>query len=75
MSNLSSLSADDLGTAEAACELLLDLHRKQEALGPELAIKLDTLLNDIRMMQEDRHVKRQQRAAEATERAENGAAQ
>lgn len=72
MPNLSDLSTDDLGAAEAACEILLNLHQKYEALDPELAVKIDTLLNEIRITQEDQQTKRRQRVANAAKRAENG---
>ena len=54
MHNLSRLSGEELENAEAACEILLDLHRKREVLEPELFTRLDTALADIHMTQEDR---------------------
>ncbi|MBV9447661.1 MAG: hypothetical protein JO345_17390 [Streptosporangiaceae bacterium] len=71
MPNLSDLSTDELGTAEAACEVLFDLHQRHEILDGELSVKLDTLLNDIRMTQEDQQKKRRQRVADTAKRTAN----
>ena len=54
MHNLSRLSGEELVNAEAACEILLDLHRKREVLEPELFTRLDAALADIHTAQEGR---------------------
>jgi hypothetical protein len=52
--NLRDLTADELDSAEAACDVLLDLHQRHDILGQQAWSKIDTLRADITAAQEDR---------------------
>jgi hypothetical protein len=56
--DLRDLTAGELDNAEAACDVLLDLHRRQGILGQETWSKIDTLRADIAAVQEDGRRKR-----------------
>jgi hypothetical protein len=58
MPNLRDLTADELGNAEAACDVLLDLHQRHGILGQETWSKIDTLHADIAAALEDRQRRR-----------------
>lgn len=63
MPNLRDLNADELDNAEAACDVLLDLHQRHDMLGQDTWSqdtwsKIDTLRADITAAQEDRQRKR-----------------
>jgi hypothetical protein len=58
MPNLRDLTAGELDNAEAACDVLLDLHRRHGILGQETWSKIDTLRADIAAAQEDAQRKR-----------------
>ena len=58
MPNLRDLTADELDSAEAACDVLLDLHQRHDMLDRETWSKVDTLRADITAAQEDGRRKR-----------------
>jgi hypothetical protein len=58
MPNLRALTADELDSAEAACDVLLDLHQRHHILDQETWSKIDTLHADIAAAQEDGQRKR-----------------
>jgi hypothetical protein len=53
MPNLRDLTADELDTAEAACDMLLGLHQRHHILDQETWSKIDTLHADIAAAQEE----------------------
>jgi hypothetical protein len=55
--NLRDLTADELDSVEAACEVLLDLHQRHDILDQVTWSKIDTLRADIAAAQEDRQRK------------------
>ena len=57
MPNLRDLTADELDSAEAACDVLLDLHQRHAMLDQQTWSKIDTLRADITAAQEDRQRK------------------
>jgi hypothetical protein len=58
MPNLRDLTAGELASAEAACDVLLDLHQRHDMLDQETWSKIDTLHADIAAAQEDGQRKR-----------------
>jgi hypothetical protein len=56
--NLRDLTADELDNAEAACDVLLDLHQRHDMLDQETWSKIDTFRADIAAAKEDARRKR-----------------
>ncbi len=58
MPNLRDLTADELDSAGAACDVLLDLHQRHDILDQATWSKIDTLRADIASAQEEGRRKR-----------------